>query len=382
MSDELVPLKHAGDTAIQTSGTVIVTAMNGRPARDIQAELGRPFDAEHIKAKPQAVKGNRALVVFYLDARAVQERLDEALGIEGWTAHYVDLPNGSVRCELAVFLGGQWITKCDVGSPSEQPDAGDRTKAAYSDALKRAAVHFGVGRHLYRMPTIWHDYDPAKKAWGSPVPIPGAAKATGTKDAPPPPPPPAPSPPPPPAAPKAPPLPKDAHELDQKLAQMQAAMVNRGLCQAGDLFAHVMKWGKHNQLPMMVEEWPQNAIAPVVAYVKDWYAAKEKEFKAKAAAPKTAASSPPPPPPAAFSDPSENIGDREALAIEADERDQLEEGVYELAGKLGKSGSELIRAHATAIGVASAAPPTAVGRLTVPQLRALNNILQALVRQQ
>jgi hypothetical protein len=40
----------------------------------------------------------------------------------------------------------------DVGGPSEQPDEGDRVKAAFSDALKRAAVKFGIGRYLYRLP--------------------------------------------------------------------------------------------------------------------------------------------------------------------------------------------------------------------------------------
>src|SRR5262249_21177403 len=47
--------------------------------------------------------------------------------------------------------------KQDVGSPSEQEDEGDRTKAAFSDALKRAAVHFGVFRYGYRLPSQWCD---------------------------------------------------------------------------------------------------------------------------------------------------------------------------------------------------------------------------------
>lgn len=393
MTDSLAPV-GTGDTALTTTGTVIVVAMNGRPARDIQAELAKPFDAEHIKAKPQVVKGNRALASFYIDARVVQERLDEVLGIEGWTAHYVDLPGGSVRCELAVFLGNQWVTKCDVGSPSDQPDAGDRVKAAYSDALKRAAVHFGVGRHLYRMPTVWHDYDPAKKAWASPVMIPGAAKNTGTTDAPPPkpppPPPPPPASPPPPPKPAEKPLPKTAYELDERLAAMQKAMIDRGLCQPGDLFRVVIEWGKHNRLPNLVEEWPVDAIAPIVAYVKKWYVEQEKAVNARAAEkPKTAATSPPLP--AKFSNPpsdagtadGEDIGAREALAIEADERDVLETGLYELADRIGKSGSELIRVHQGAIGVQSGATvPSSIGRLSVPQLRALTSILQALVRQQ
>jgi hypothetical protein len=64
-----------------------------------------------------------------------------------------------LRCRI----GGEWIVKTDVGGPSEQPDGGDRLKAAFSDALKRAAVKFGIGRYLYRLPPQWVDYDPQKR---------------------------------------------------------------------------------------------------------------------------------------------------------------------------------------------------------------------------
>jgi len=60
-------------------------------------------------------------------------------------------------CRLRIKLGDRWISKTDVGSPSEQPDVGDRLKAAFSDALKRAAVKFGIGRYLYRLSAQWVD---------------------------------------------------------------------------------------------------------------------------------------------------------------------------------------------------------------------------------
>jgi hypothetical protein len=98
-----------------------------------------------------------------LDARAVQDRLDDVLGLDGWQDQYTPLPDGSVVCELRCRIGGEWIVKTDVGSPSEQPDGGDRLKAAFSDALKRAAVKFGIGRYLYRLPPQWCDWDAAKR---------------------------------------------------------------------------------------------------------------------------------------------------------------------------------------------------------------------------
>lgn len=129
----------------------------------LMEELAGPFDAKDVKYKPQQVKNNRALAMAYIDARLIQDRLDKVLGTENWQDSYRILHDGSVVCRLRLRLGGKWIAKCDVGSPSEQPDAGDRLKAAFSDALKRAAVKFGIGRYLYRLKAEWCDYDPAKK---------------------------------------------------------------------------------------------------------------------------------------------------------------------------------------------------------------------------
>src|SRR5205814_3421291 len=90
----------------------------------------------------------------------------------GWQDNYECLPDGSVICRLQLRLGEEWITKVDVGGPSEQPDGGDRMKAAFSDSLKRAAVKFGVGRYLYRLPNQWVDYDPQRRAFVRPPTLP------------------------------------------------------------------------------------------------------------------------------------------------------------------------------------------------------------------
>jgi hypothetical protein len=130
---------------------------------DVGAALAAPFPAADVKWKPQSVKGNRALAMAYIDARLVMDRLDAVAGLGNWADKYTLLPDGSVMCDLSVRLDGEWITKADVGSLSEQPDGGDRLKAAFSDALKRAAVKFGIGRYLYRLQAQWADYDPVKK---------------------------------------------------------------------------------------------------------------------------------------------------------------------------------------------------------------------------
>src|SRR5262249_38300687 len=92
----------------------------------ITEALAAPFGLDEVKFKPQVVKGNRALALAYIDARVIQDRLDEVLGVEGWQDRYRRLEDGTVICRLTLRIGEEWITKMDVGSPSEQPDGGDR----------------------------------------------------------------------------------------------------------------------------------------------------------------------------------------------------------------------------------------------------------------
>jgi hypothetical protein len=110
-----------------------------------------------------AKRGEWALANRYFDARAVQDRLDAVFGVDGWQDRYDLLPDGSAVCRLRCRVGERWVVKSDVGSPSEQPYEGERHKAAFSDALKRAAVKFGIGRYLYRLPRQWVDWDAQKR---------------------------------------------------------------------------------------------------------------------------------------------------------------------------------------------------------------------------
>jgi hypothetical protein len=127
--------------------------------REVLEMLSKPFDPKEVEVKIQAVSRDRtrAQVVAYVDARTVLDRLDEVVGPTGWSDKYEVLFNSSdgegrrlveVKCTLTV-LG---VSKEDVGE-------GDSLKAAFSDALKRAAVKFGVGRYLYRLPKVWADLD-------------------------------------------------------------------------------------------------------------------------------------------------------------------------------------------------------------------------------
>jgi hypothetical protein len=163
-------------------------AVTSRDMKEITEALAAPFQLHDVKFKPAVVSGNRALALAYVDARVIQDRLDEVLGVDGWQDSYKVLEDGTVVCRLRLRIGQEWVTKTDVGSPSEQGDSGDQRKAAFSDALKRAAVKFGVGRYLYRLRAQWVDYDGHKKQFTQtpklpPFAMPRKAKAAAGAEA-------------------------------------------------------------------------------------------------------------------------------------------------------------------------------------------------------
>lgn len=145
--------------------------------------LHDPFQPDEIKWKAQVVRGNRALTVAYVDARCVMDRLDDVCGVDGWQDRYTVLPNNSVMCSLSIKADGVWIERADCGSQSDQPDEGDRLKSAFSDALKRAAVKFGIGRYLYRLPHQWVDYDPQTRQLKATPGLPAWAKPAAARKA-------------------------------------------------------------------------------------------------------------------------------------------------------------------------------------------------------
>lgn len=117
----------------------------------IQEQLAEPFGAEDVKS----YTAGRAGALSYIDARSVMNRLDCVVGMEGWEDIYtvIDFATKAVECRLTIHVEGGSVTKTDVGYPNDAEDADNASKeplkAAYSDALKRAAVKFGIGRHLY-----------------------------------------------------------------------------------------------------------------------------------------------------------------------------------------------------------------------------------------
>lgn len=113
-------------------------------------------------SKPGASK-KWATVLVYIDARTAQEELDEKFGSENWQYTWSSTPGHdfAIHGELRVKTeDGTWISREDVGYPQankmkKKVDETEVLKDAVSDAQKRCAVQFGIGRFLYDAPNLW-----------------------------------------------------------------------------------------------------------------------------------------------------------------------------------------------------------------------------------
>lgn len=121
--------------------------------------LAAAFEAYQVDIKPGALTQDkkRALALAYVDLRAYQDRLDEVVGLEGWSVEYRTLGAKSIICRLSI-LGH---VREDVGEPSG--DGENPATEALAQSFKRACSAFGLGRYLYSLPRLWADYDADKK---------------------------------------------------------------------------------------------------------------------------------------------------------------------------------------------------------------------------
>jgi hypothetical protein len=110
--------------------------------KDAYPFLRRPFTPAAVRFKVQATWKGGALIVAYIDARLAAGRLNHVIPHK-WASSFEYDPKGDLICHLTV----DGITRSDIGE-------GYKGKGLWSDALKRAAVHFGVGESLYVLPKM------------------------------------------------------------------------------------------------------------------------------------------------------------------------------------------------------------------------------------
>ena len=115
-------------------------------------QLKDPFDPKFVKWRVGATDQakTKGIALAYIDSREVMKRLDDVCGLGGWQSKYVAVDGGFV-CEISIKIDDEWITKSNAaGNTKVEP-----IKGGASDALKRAAATWGVGRYLYYLPNVW-----------------------------------------------------------------------------------------------------------------------------------------------------------------------------------------------------------------------------------
>lgn len=127
--------------------------------------LKEPFNDSELEWKPQSVgiKNGKpwAMILCYVQARAIQNRLDEVFGPMNWKDEYRFEQNG-VICRLSVYCSEkkEWIAK-ENGSPETDIES---FKGGISGAFKRVASSgYGIGRYLYELDTTFADCSMSKQ---------------------------------------------------------------------------------------------------------------------------------------------------------------------------------------------------------------------------
>lgn len=115
---------------------------------DLQAPFD-PFDIEwRVQSAGRTAQGKLwALIIPYVDNRAIQERLDNVCGTENWRNEYTYPTDRAILCGISIKVEDEWLTKWD-GAEETNIEA---VKGGLSSAMKRAAVQWGIGRYLYRL---------------------------------------------------------------------------------------------------------------------------------------------------------------------------------------------------------------------------------------
>lgn len=131
---------------------------------DKMSELSKPFPVEKIHWRVGATnkraeerrtgdskaKPTKGIALAYIDARDVMDRLDLILGPD-WQCRY---PFAGC-CEIGIKINDEWVWRSNGAGQTDV----EGEKGQYSDAFKRAAVMWGIGRYLYGLPNEWIELD-------------------------------------------------------------------------------------------------------------------------------------------------------------------------------------------------------------------------------
>lgn len=121
------------------------------PADALSWRIGNKSNWDKVNKRPyDANKPVKAQMLVYIDARDVQDRLDEVCGYY-WSNNLKEVA-GRMVCEITI----DGVTKSDGAGDTDF----EGEKGGISDAFKRSAVMWGVGRYLYNAKNFntWIEY--------------------------------------------------------------------------------------------------------------------------------------------------------------------------------------------------------------------------------
>lgn len=131
--------------------------------KDLEQQLQAPFKPNEIEWRVGVTNKDKTkgIALPYVTNRAIQKRLDDVFGIYGWKNEFVTWKDNKQLCGISVYYEGEWITKWDGADDSNM----DGTKGGLSNAMKRSACQWGIGRYLYDIPNRWYKIEPNGKSY-------------------------------------------------------------------------------------------------------------------------------------------------------------------------------------------------------------------------
>ena len=115
----------------------------------------RDLRADEIEVRVSRCNNWGVDLLLYKTARVDADILDETIGPDNWQCRFYE-HKGTMFCSLGIRIKREdgtteWVWKDDAGSPSNM----ESVKGEASDAFKRAAFKWGIGRSLYTAPNIF-----------------------------------------------------------------------------------------------------------------------------------------------------------------------------------------------------------------------------------
>ncbi len=135
-------------------------ATKSQSAEVLLNQLKNPFNPKQLKWRVGATnkEKTKGIALAYIDSRDVMKRLDDVCGPDRWQSKLIRTGDG-FTCELGIKFNDEWVWKSNSAGDTKV----ESIKGGASDAFKRAAAVWGVGRYLYYLPRVWVELDEYKK---------------------------------------------------------------------------------------------------------------------------------------------------------------------------------------------------------------------------